>query len=66
MRNLSDGEVLETISGLPIPVDKLPKRDWEVHSVNLKDNKRISEEMRSFYKKGLFIVQCEHELEECI
>ena len=61
----SDKEVLETISGLPIPVDKLPRRHWEVHPVNLKDNERISEEIEKLLQKGV-IVQCEHELGECI
>jgi len=59
----TDKEVLETISGLAIPVDKLPTMG--LHPVNKKDNEKISQEINKLEKKGV-IIQCKHESGEFI
>ena len=61
----SDKEVLETISGLPIPVDELPKNMGSLYPANKRDNLKIGKEIEKLEEKGV-VVQCEHEQGEYI
>lgn len=61
----SDGEVLETISGLPIPANELPKSGAAIHPQNKKDSEKLIQEIRKLEQKGV-VIQCEHEPGEFI
>ena len=64
-RITSDYEVLQTISGLPIPIADLPDKSNRSYPVNKKDSKILDEEIDKLVTKGV-VVPCNHEHGEFI
>jgi len=54
----TDIEVIQTITGLPIPITELPQTPYKSYPVDLKRKQFIDEEIKTLLKKGVIKTSC--------